>query len=69
MTASEPAQPCPNGCVTKPTPELSAPSVGRGALPTGTPIPITQSGREQLAGEAEALLDSFRQEDLISVDE
>jgi len=25
--------------------------------------------REQLAGEAEALLDSFRQEDLISVDE
>lgn len=51
MTRGEPAQPCPNGCVAKPQAGLSAPAVGRGALPTGTPVPTSQSKREQMAAD------------------
>lgn len=51
MNKSDPADPCPNGCGKRPTPELTAPALNLGAPDRGIQIPQGQGARERLAAD------------------
>lgn len=51
MTADEPVQPCPMGCMKKPTPELTAPALNFGVPDRGPTVPQNQGRRETMAAD------------------
>ncbi len=51
MTADEPVQPCPQGCMKQPSEGLSAPALNLGAPDRGPVVPQNQGRRETMAAD------------------